>query len=300
MKTIVIIVMVVLTLVGIGYWLWKQWRQRKAEASVLEWVKRVEKATTDAEIVRSYKPYVSTFDGDKHLADTARESAAVARYEQAVVRVKTAEFVQAVRAGGEPSDIASLCLAVFAFTPKLDTMPIFGIPAEELGQLFSDAMTKTETRARQGYPLALHGYTNVMGKPNLHKFCEAHGITPPVYPADWDDIVVEFVETPSVSDFKNTPDQSIGQVQMKAAMALRTHDLKMAKLVLAYCLVEREEYGNSVSGYSYSYGYVSGGHSKQVIWPFRDAIGDVLLADLINMVEAGTHVTSSYREALEA
>lgn len=293
METIVIAIVVVLALVGFGYWLWKQWRQRKAEASVLEWVKRVEKATTDAEIVRSSKPYVSTYDGNKHLADTARESAAVARYEQAVVRVKTAEFVQAVRAGGEPSDIASLCLAVFAFTPKLDTMPIFGIPAEELGQLFSDAMTKTETRARQGYPLALHGYTYVMGKRNLHSFCEAYGITPPVYPADWDDIVVRFIETPAVEDFKNTPDQSIGQVQMKAAKSLRTNDVKMAKLVLAYCMVEREVLGD--------YGYASSGRSRQVYHPFRDAIGDVMLNNLIVLVEttAATHGTSNYRKALE-
>ena len=301
MEPIAIIVIAVLAVAGVGYWLYKRYRtkqQRKAEAFTLHWVERVERATTDEQIVACGSLYLN----DRihaHLTDKVRERAAESKYQAAANRAQTAKLAQEAHSASAP-DLAYLCIDYHTSHKMLDTEAIFGIPSDELGQLFTDVIAQTLEDAHNGSLMALHGYAQVMSHYYLQKFCDNYGAPLPTYPADWDDIVVQLVETPSVSDFKNTPDQSIGQVQMKAAMALRTHDLKTAKLVLAYCLVEREEYGNSVSGYGYSYGYVSGGRSKQVIWPFRDAIGDVLLADLINMVEAGTHASSSYREALEA
>lgn len=86
-----------------------------------------------------------------------------------------------------------------------------------------------------------------------------------------------------------------------AREALRTHSIKVAKLVLVYRQVEREEYGEAVYGTNHGFygtGYASGGHSKQVLNPFRDAIGDVLLAELIKMVDAHERTTTYMAQTL--
>lgn len=90
-------------------------------------------------------------------------------------------------------------------------------------------------------------------------------------PEDWDDLVVRFHENPKITDFRWVNEkQSPGAVRHMAARALEQRSLKEAQIVLAFC--------------SLSDTYYSGRHTYQKYWPWRDEIGNVLLAELTKMV----------------
>ena len=300
MEPIVIAVLIVLAIAGLMYGLYKMYAaniQREAEEHTLNWVEHIEQAETDEELVGIGKLYLSPYLKDAHLSDAAREHAATLKYNAAVARTSTAKLATEARTASA-ADLACLCISYYEDYPSLDAEAIFGVPSSELGQLFTDAMAQTLVDARSGNVLALYSYKRVMSSSCMKRFCDEYNAEQPTYPADWDDIVVTYIETPSVSDFKNMPEQTVGQVQMLAAHAIRTNDTKLAKLVLAYCRVEYDKYGRTIEeewGQGYST-YIR----EQSTWPFRDAIGSVMLDRLIRLVESANHTTSSYREALEA
>ena len=300
MEPIVIAVLIVLTLAGIGYGLYKRCAaniQREAEEHTLNWVEHIEQAETDEELIGIGGLYLSPYLKDAHLSDAAREHAATLKYNAAVARTSTAKLATEARTASA-ADLACLCISYYEDYPSLDAEAIFGVPSSELGRLFTDAMAQTLVDARSGDVLALYGYKRVMSNSYMRRFCDQYDAPYPTYPSDWDDIVVRYIETPSVSDFKNTPEQTVGQVQVLAARATRTNDIKLAKLVLAYCLTEYNKYGQAIEE-EWGQGYSRYSH-EQSTWPFRDAIGSVMLDRLIRLVESANHTTSSYREALEA
>ena len=99
------------------------------------------------------------------------------------------------------------------------------------------------------------------------------------YPDDWFDLVAQNVENPSISDFAilNT-DVERGAIRQLAAEALRDRSLTNAKIALAFCAISKR------------YGY-----KDPVSHPWREEIGDVLMAELAKMVaelhtEAGMFV----------
>ena len=299
MDPIVLALLIVLTIAGIGYGLCKWYatsEQAEAEEYALDWVKRVEQAETDEDLVAIGGLHLDRYSNHRHLSDTAREHAATLKYLAATKRIKTAELAAEAYAA-DASDLARLCISYYEDYPSLDAEAIFGVPSDELGRLFTDAMAQTLIDARSGNVLALYSYKRVMSSSYMQRFCDKYNAEQPTYPADWDDIVVRYIETPSVSDFKNIPEQTVGQVQMLAARATRTNDTKLAKLVLAYCRAEYDRYGQTIDE---EWGQ---GHStyirEQSTWPFRDAIGSVMLEKLIRLVESANHTTSNYREAFD-
>ena len=300
MDPIVLALLIVLTIAGIGYGLYKWYatsEQAEAEEYALDWVERVEQAKTDEDLVAIGGLHLDRYSNHRHLSDKAREHAATLKYLAATKRIKTAELAAEAYAA-DASDLACLCISYYKDYWSLDPEAIFEVPRDELGRLFTDAMAQTLIDARSGDVLALYSYKRVMNNSYTQHFCDRYDLPYPTYPTDWDDIVVRYVETPSVSDFKNIPEQTVGQVQMLAARATRTNDTKLAKLVLAYCRAEYDRYGQTIDE---EWGQ---GHStyirEQSTWPFRDAIGSVMLDRLIRLVESANHTTSSYREALEA
>ena len=300
MEPIVIAVLIVLAIAGLMYGLYKLYAaniQREAEKYTLDWVEHIEQAETDEELIGIGGLYLSPYLKDAHLSDAAREHAATLKYNAAVARTSTAKLATEAHTASAP-DLACLCISYYEDYPSLDAEAIFGVPSSELGQLFTDAMAQTLVDARSGNVLALYSYKRVMSSGYMRRFCDEYSAEQPTYPAGWDDIVVTYIETPSVSDFKNMPEQTVGQVQMLAALAIRTNDTKLAKLVLAYCLVEYDKYGRTIEE-DWRQGYSRYDHEHST-WPFRDAIGSVMLDRLIRLVESANHTTSSYRQALEA
>lgn len=287
---IVLYVILGVGLIALAVWAGRRaYKERvttKAEQPTLEWVINVEKATSDDDIVAVKRFYVDTYRGQRHLRDTAREGAACQKFDDANRRVKSRQLGKELM--GTPNDTAMGILRLC--TNGLDSQLAFGVDESELPRLFQDALSAMMNDVRQNRSLtALYGYKAILDDYGLGAACTKMAIAQPTYPADWDDLVVSMMPSPTVSDFKNVGDKAVGEVQLMAGEALRTHSIKVAKLVLAYCQVEREEYGEAVHGTSYGFygtGYTSGGRSKQVLNPFRDAIGDVLLAELIKMVDA--------------
>ncbi|MEO6110030.1 MAG: hypothetical protein ABIP50_03410 [Candidatus Saccharimonadales bacterium] len=98
-------------------------------------------------------------------------------------------------------------------------------------------------------------------------------------PKDWDELVTTFFKNPSVKQFCNQRDYAPNEILLVATEALRTHSFIAAKHVLAYSMVSDEH--NS--------GYGSSRHSQRY-WPYRDAIGELLLTELAAMVDS-VHVT---------
>lgn len=99
----------------------------------------------------------------------------------------------------------------------------------------------------------------------------------PCLPDKYDEMAARYIENPALGDFQQTnKEPSPGEVRLLAASALRERSLQDAKIVLAFCSIERAEYG-SPGRY--------GSRSKQVVWPYVNEIGDVLMAELAKMVD---------------
>lgn len=100
------------------------------------------------------------------------------------------------------------------------------------------------------------------------------------YPEDWDALVVRYLATPNIDDFKNIKKEPAkGEVRLMAATALREQSLLKGQIVLAFCSSESTEITYSRNQTSTSRRY----------WVHRDEVGDVLLADVTKMVEAIIH-----------
>jgi hypothetical protein len=95
-----------------------------------------------------------------------------------------------------------------------------------------------------------------------------------VYPTDWDEMLVGFCKEPMVEQFRNQIDYSPSQILLIAAEAARTKSFVRAKLVLAYCAIcEEHDSGNGSNWHS------------QLYWPYRDAVGEILLTELATFVD---------------
>lgn len=148
------------------------------------------------------------------------------KYQDATARIKTTKLAAEARVANA-ADLARLCINFYEDYRSLDADAIFKVPSNELGRLFTDAAEANACgSARSGDVLALYSYKRVMSNSYMRRFCDQYDVPYPTYPSDWDDIVVRYIETPSVSDFKNIPEQTVGQVQMLAARA--THQRHQA------------------------------------------------------------------------
>ena len=261
-------------------------RKARAQQKTLKWVICIEDATEVEEIASYYSlrlnrtAYAYEYGRDP-LDDHERQAAAERKFADAKRQVASRRVKQKLGDSPEPYHVAAACLAVH--NDKLDASLALTIEESELGALFVEAMSLTLDMVRQGDMVAMNGYKDAMADTRgIQHLCAKYGVPTPTYPGDWDDLVVKFIDNPSVEDFKNTPRLPVSAVRSMAGTAVVINDLKLAKLVLAYCLVQQVGYEAK---------------SRQVIWPFRDAIGDVLLAELIKLVTQHKR-TSSKRHTL--
>ena len=94
-----------------------------------------------------------------------------------------------------------------------------------------------------------------------------------VFPEDWDDMMVRYIENPSVGDFRVTHMEiADGECRLMAAEALRVENLFLGKVVLAFCSESHWDY-----------------HAQSHTYHWRDEIGHVLLAEVTKMVERLHH-----------
>lgn len=251
-----------------------------------EWVKSVEKAKTIENVV-GYGPLkIDTRTNQKPLANAKRQHVAEAKFADAWKQFKTSEFAEAHRAATEPADVAKLCLDVFGQRAHVDAEAVFGIPESRLGLLFREAMGNTLTQARRRNIAALEDYMRVVDDPRLQEFCSTYKVKPPVYPRDWNDIVMESVDHPSLYHFKGIRRLPLDGAEILAAKALIDRDLKMAKLLLAYCKEQQCEHNQAGDGKP------AKDCSCKRDYPYRDAVGNHLWTELLMMLMRATRAST--------
>lgn len=92
------------------------------------------------------------------------------------------------------------------------------------------------------------------------------------FPADWDELLTTFYKNPSITDFANQPKYEPSEILLVATEAMRTNNFVVAKLVLAYSMIEKH--------------HLSGHQHSQKYWPYRGAIGEFLLTQLAAFVDS--------------
>lgn len=265
-------------LIAIGIWIYLDFiRCRKTRA----WIKKIGVAINDAELLQIGPSKAERYcpaRGWHHLWRRASENAAKQKYNGAFMRSLRARLDEET----DPVEHALLLLQnnYYGYLATAD----FNMASVAVKAAFQADIDAIMPQVRLGDTIAMHGFTRIMDSDRLGKFCHDHAIVRPQFPPNWDNWVVERIPSPIVKDFRNTPELSPGEVRLLAAEALRlrTSDphmaRKLAKLALAYCLVEREVLGES--------DYRSHGRSKQVINPYLVQVTDQLASQLIVMVEA--------------
>lgn len=304
MNTATMIIAGILFAIAVVY-MTRKWYLHDRERYTRQWVERVESMNDDKALYHTVA--LRTFTGWEDfghwpLRDQAREQAALRKLSEACERYETKireehAAALAIRYQEEarrralewaklktPWGRAEYCIQGCSFyhNDQVDTNIAYGTPREEMGALFTALMEDTLRQARSGNALALRGYMIVMEHGLRRQFCRDYEAGAWDYPTDWNDLVVTLIEAPVLSDFKHVPDWAVAEVGLRAAEALRTQDFKLAKLVLAHCNVARGM-----------------GHDRQ-LYPFRDAVGDVMLDQLHRMVEAMHLEKKLFRQKLEA
>ncbi len=161
-----------------------------------------------------------------------------------------------------------------------------GMSVEQTGELIVELLLADLELARAGDANALRRFLsfrrdqskNVLGVYAPYSWLEARW-DDMAFPEEWNDMVTEMIESPSLRDFEGVSHEpQPGIVRQMAAQALQERSLYLGKVVLAYCSVTEDVLGDI--------GYKSNGRSRQRIWPYKQEIGDVLLADVTKMVHA--------------
>lgn len=282
-------VIIAASVVAIAGFIWLYWDYLRCRKT-WQWVHKIEAAVTDEQVLACGEPLIWRYEYSRaDLLRKKRSQQARQKFWGAWKRDQTSKFHAKFVQLTEPYDRAK------AFIEGHDKgyayEEAFGMTAPQVVMSFLDDLEMTHQLVLSGNRVAMHGFEQIIGI-KQSTFYAKHSIAKPSYPTYWDDVVVRVIPSPAVSDFKNTPELAVGDVRLKAAEALRQKNRKLAKLVLAYCLIEREIVGES----SYRR-YSSGGRSKQIVWPHREAIGDILVAQLIVMVEA-MEGTNTYSQAI--
>lgn len=273
------IIVAVVLLIAVCIWVYKYFiRCYKTRA----WIKKIEAADTDAEILaagdsKAGSWYYAGF-GWYDLLRSKRQIAANQKHFGAVAHSRR----MMLDAETDPAEHA-LSLLENNYQGYL-AAPKFDMTSEAAKAAFQADVDALMPQVRLGDPIAMYSFTRIMDSERLGKFCLDHAVARPQFPPNWDNWVVERIPSPIVKDFRNTPELSPGEVRLLAAEALRLRTSyphkarKLAKLVLAYCLVEREVLGEPDRR--------SHGRSKQVINPYLIQVTDQLVSQLIIMVEA--------------
>mgnify|MGYP000977548246 CR=1 FL=1 len=270
----IILIVVVLALIVAAYAAWRTYdTRRKTNAAeeqayrskmnaVRAWVVSIMSASTpravidigDGEILKTldHWGYWPDWSDDIEGLDVARR-----RLEQArlVVRFEDADQL---------TQLDMLC--DFLWRTKVPDQFDLGFDANDVAGEINGRLAKARAEVDAGESGAVLRF-NVIRQSRDWNFVYLvqHGVVPPACPDNWNDLVVTYFRTPSIETFDGfNPNPEDGRVRLMAAQALRNRSLVLGQVVLAYC-------SKNPSGKRY---------------PYRDEIGDVLLAEVTKMVHA--------------
>ncbi len=270
----------------------EQEQLNKAVEVVQAWVDGITNATTDKQILSHVTHYDLTdsyytrrvVNNDHFPGYVEARSLYVAAERRKQDRKEINAFnTRRKRAVG--ADEAVVLLAFKHNESRLFEMAT-GLSVEQTGELIVELVLADLELARAGDANALRRFLsfrrvqskNVLGVYAPYSWLEARW-DDMAFPEEWNDMVTEMIESPSLRDFEGVSHEpQPGMVRQMAAQALQERSLYLGKVVLAYCSVTEDVLGDT--------GYRSSGRSRQRIWPYKQEIGDVLLADVTKMVHA--------------
>ncbi len=251
------------------------------------WVAKIDAAQTDEEILATGDTSLSW-----HKYKNSGFSEAFQKFVDAETRARRAsqvcEFKNLYQAAQNVYEKVELCVRIYHEALSED---VIGVPKDEVGAHICDLILQELADARKNLDsqalLCFLAMSVKYSRPRNWVLSEEQQASLEL-PDDWDDLVVELLENPSIYDFGLRADIEPGSVRMMAAEALRTRSLKLGKLVLAYCSIREDVYGDSNR---------HAGRSRQIVWPYRGEIGDVLLAEVTKMVHS-IHVERNMFQAI--
>lgn len=260
--------------------------QRQAEMQVKrdranEWIEQVNAAETDEDVLQvgvfPYDRYDFRIEGalkdahDKFYAAEQRERR----------RAKVQKYIKDYDEASTPAQKAELCIELCIEHYLSD---VLDLTSETVGDRIVELLLEELSAAQGGDARALLRFLDFRRSHRFGRYETLAGILNDeqkemlAFPDNWDDLVTDLLETPSIFDYMFIQRQPApGAVRLLAAEALDKRSLKLGKQVLAFCSQREEVMGDS--GYR-------GGKSRQIIWPYRQEIGDVLLAEVTKMVHA--------------
>lgn len=269
---------------ALGFWLRHLFKPKKqaksSQSTALRWIETIENLRIDKDVASAGRMYVHH---NLHIDDKKREAAAIRKYEDAEHRIASRELGERTLRNPDSSSVA-ICY-LFAHDQSLDSWLAFGIEAGDLGQKFTEQVTRTLDGVLLGDVQAMRGFKQLMSHTqSIAAFCEYYAIEPPTYPDNWNDLVTEHISTPYVSDYQGFVKQSPGDIQGMCVEALTNGDVGKAKLILAYC---RE-------------GSRGSRHMLHPAKKYKEAMGDVLYALVIMLANSKTalaveHVAKAYQ-----
>lgn len=255
--------------------------EKRLKNEVQQWIERIEAAQSDEEILEAgaYPLAVRHLEPEGTLEEALRKYTAAKERNRR--RTEIDEYA-AKYAAATPAGKADLCIEMRREHYLSD---VLGLTDDEVGWRVVELMLEELSAAREGDASALLRFLNFRTVNRIDNenssilyFLNEKQKASLAIPGDWDDLVTELLETPSIHDFQLIQRQPApGAIRLLAAKALDERSLKLGKIVLAFCSVREDVMGTS--GYR-------GGQSRQAVWPYRQEIGDVLLAEVTKMVYA--------------
>lgn len=256
--------------------------EKKLRNEVQQWIERIETAQSDEEILEAGAYPIEV----RHLEPEGAFDEALQKYTAAKERNRRRAQVDeyaAKYAAATPAGKADLCVEMRREHYLSD---VLGLTDDEVGGRVVELILEELSAAREGDASALLRILNFRTvyridneyASNLY-FLNDEQKASLAIPSDWDDLVTELLETPSIHDFQLIQRQPApGAIRLLAAQALDERSLKLGKIVLAFCSRREDVMGDG--------GYRNSGRSRQAVWPYRQEIGDVLLAEVTKMVYA--------------
>ncbi len=247
----------------------KDRRDFAADVAVVEgWIKTVMSMDSPEDIV-AYGDTVLTELGWKWRT-VNRDS--IEGYDDGRARLAEAKYIVAYKAADEAQQIDLLSEMLYygyKFPKQLD----IGFAQADIAGMINDYVDGFRARLVAGEDGSVQLFNELRHRYSLTRLMN-HGVDLSVT-KDWNQLVAWVYETPSVQDFAGfNTEQVPGWVRARAAEALRMRSLIDGKVVLAYCSIREETVRSQYRD------------STKSRWPYRNEIGDVLLADVAKMVDA--------------
>jgi len=228
------------------------------------WIVKMELCDEDATLAecRLMSRFSSRVPFLLHGETLWRFHAALSKGEDAKERQNARELAVKIAEESSPGEMAKLILSGVYYDPQL----VAGIDDMEYADLFFYAMAQCLALGRVGLTYELLLYHEIVTVTDRRRKILEDRLSkePLTLPEDWDDIVLEQFDNPSIKLLDQHACLTREEVRSLAGRAVTLRDVSMAKVVLAYCVHDDDTLPES--------------------FEYREVIGDSIMGDLIRIV----------------